>query len=165
MMKISGKNFTCDECPACIGFDYRLKVAEEGGYEPQIEYCGCDKVQSEFYMGGFCEDAFVDEVKCRKANPRKTGSAYRRMMKKQKKDRLMEIITRGRHNSAAGYVDCDFVDGEWKPVGKYIKYPRNSNKQRFFKRYSSKRVRRRDLPFKGNGYRRYCDYWWALYWD
>lgn len=76
MMKIWGKNFTCDECPACEGLDYRLKIAEEGGYEPQIEYCSCDKVQSEFYAGGFCEDAFADEVKCIKARPRKTGSAY-----------------------------------------------------------------------------------------
>lgn len=163
MMRFQGKNFACDECPACEGLEYRLRVAEEGGYEPQLEYCGCDKVQSEFYAGGFCDDAFIDETSQKKTKPRKTGSAYRRLMKKQKKDRLMKIINRGGYNPAAGYVDWDFVDGKWQPIGKYIKYPKNSNQQRFFKRYSNKVARRKELPTKGNGYRRHFDYWWTLY--
>ena len=37
--------FMCDECPACEGVDYRLQIAKEGGYDPQLEYCWCEKLQ------------------------------------------------------------------------------------------------------------------------
>lgn len=48
MLEFYGRKFTCDECPICEGIEHRVRVAREGGYEPQLEYCGCDKVQTEF---------------------------------------------------------------------------------------------------------------------
>lgn len=45
MIKVCGKNFTCDECPICEGMEHRLETAAELGVEPQIDHCGCDKVQ------------------------------------------------------------------------------------------------------------------------
>lgn len=48
MLEFYGRNFTCDECPICEGIEHRVRVARDGGYEPQLEYCGCDKVQTEF---------------------------------------------------------------------------------------------------------------------
>ena len=58
MLEFYGRKFTCDECPICEGIEHRVRVAREGGYEPQLEYCGCDKVQTEFFISGYCSDAF-----------------------------------------------------------------------------------------------------------
>lgn len=101
------------------------------------------------------------EIGNKKHNPRKTGTAYRRLMYKQKKDRLMKIINDGYNLTA--YVDFDYVNGEREQTGKHIKFPKNSNQQKFFKRYSNRIARRKELPTKGNGYRRHFDYWWTLY--
>lgn len=40
MLEFCGRKFTCDECPICEGIEHRLRAAREGGYEPQLEYCG-----------------------------------------------------------------------------------------------------------------------------
>ena len=94
---------------------------------------------------------------------RKTGRAYRRMMKTRKHSALFKIVTDG-YRPHAGYVDWSEVDGKWMPTGKYIKYPKNSNCQRWWKKYSNKIVRKNmNLPQKGNRYRRVFDYWWTLY--
>lgn len=53
MLEFCGRRFTCDECPICEGIEHRLRAAREGGYEPQLEYCGCDKVQTEFFISGY----------------------------------------------------------------------------------------------------------------
>ena len=58
----------------------------------------------------------------------------------------------------------DYVNGQHVPIGTYIKYPKNSSRQRWCKKASSARVRKyMDLPSKGNSYRRVFDYWWTLY--
>ena len=66
----------------------------------------------------------------------------------------------------ACWVDWNEVDGKWMPVGKYIKYPNDSEARTYFKKYSNRKVRRANydvIPMKGNGYRRQFDYWWTLY--
>lgn len=89
MLEFCGRKFTCDECPICEGIEHRLRVAREGGYEPQLEYCGCDKVQTEFFISGYCSDAFeADKPQGKLCEPRKTGRAYRRKMRKH----LMEEL-------------------------------------------------------------------------
>lgn len=104
----------------------------------------------------------VDNLK--RSYPRKTGRAYRRSMKKKKKDRLMKIIINAtEYNPAVGYVDCEKIDGKWKPVGRYIKYPKNSKAQRYLKKQSNKKARKTALPPKGNEYRKHFEYWWTLY--
>lgn len=105
MLEFCGRKFTCDECPICEGIEHRLRVAREGGYEPQLEYCGCDKVQTEFFISGYCSDAFeADKLQGKLCEPRKTGRAYRRKMRKQKKEKLMRIMTYG-YKSGIGYTD------------------------------------------------------------
>ena len=94
---------------------------------------------------------------------RKTGRTYRRKMDRQKFKKKKEIGTYIYH---ACWVDWDEVDGKWMPVGKYIKYPHDSEMRSYFKKYSNRKVRRAkddDIPMKGNGYRRQFDYWWTLY--
>lgn len=164
-IKVQGKNFACDECPICEGVERRLKVAEELGDEPQLEYCYCDKVQTKFYLSGYCDDAFRKDSRPTKTrSPRKTGKAYRRHMRKLKNDRLMRIVTRYGYNPSAGYTDWGWVNGDYRPVGNYIKYPRDSDNQGYWKRQSNRKVRRQKgrIP-KGNTYRKYFDYTWTIY--
>ena len=76
---------------------------------------------------------------------------------------LTWIIHNCGYNPAVGYIDWDWVDGIWQPVGKYIKYPKNSNAQQYWKRHSNKIVRKKNEIFRGNQYRKCFDYWWTLY--
>ena len=93
----------------------------------------------------------------------RTGRAYRRMMNERKLKRLYRIVTRG-YIPHAGYTSGSYVNGQHVPTGTYIKYPKNSCRQRWCKKASSARVRKyMDLPHKGNSYRRVFDYWWTLY--
>lgn len=86
----------------------------------------------------------------------------RREMKARKNDRLLRIIRR-RYMPWAGYVDWDFNGSTLLHSGKYIKFPKNSNCQRWMKRLTSKKVRRcPELKGKGNYYRCLFDYWWTL---
>ena len=50
MIDVGNYYFACDECPISEGVEHRLRAAKEGGYDPQFEYCGCDKVQTEFFI-------------------------------------------------------------------------------------------------------------------
>ena len=94
---------------------------------------------------------------------RRSGTAYRREMRIRKNDRLMRIVTRS-YVPHAGYIDYGFNGETLLHSGKYIKYPKNSNCQRWIKRETSRRFRNcMDIPSKGNYYRRLFDYWWTLY--
>ena len=81
MLKIGRHFYACDECPICEGVEHRLQAAQEGGYELQFEYCGCDKVQTEFLFSGHCEDGYLQLPHIKKKGKRKTGIAYRRDMR------------------------------------------------------------------------------------
>ena len=94
---------------------------------------------------------------------RRTGRAYRRMMNERKFKRLHRIVTSS-YVPHAGYTSWSYVNGQHVSTGTYIKYPKNSDRQRWCKKASNARVRRyMDLPGKGNSYRRVFDYWWTLY--
>lgn len=121
MLEFCGRKFTCDECPICEGIEHRLRVAREGGYEPQLEYCGCDKVQTEFFISGYCSDAFeADKPQGKLCEPRKTGRAYRRKMRKQKKEKLMRIMTYG-YKSSIGYHEAIIPRELWLEVQQILK--------------------------------------------
>ena len=82
----------------------------------------------------------------------------------QKNDRLLRIINYGGYAPHRGYVDWGFDGRTLLHSGKYIKYPKNSNCQRWIKRETSRKIRNcRSAPVKGNFYRRLFDYWWTLY--
>lgn len=165
MIKISERYVACDECPMIWGLERQLKLAEKYGTEPQLEYCGCDKTgDGKFYCYGFCEDAFVDVPTDRTHGKRKTGRAYRRNRTRHKDKRKRKIIATCGYKPTIGYVDYDLVDGKWIEVGNHIKYPKNSNAQKYLKRISNKKVRkfRGDIS-SGNAYRRIFDYRWELY--
>ena len=135
--------FLCDECLACEDM--------------------CEKLRSKFPFTGYCEDALIAKPRNKKKGKRKTGTAYRREMRRKHDKDLAWIINHCGYNPSAGYMDWDLVDGVWQPVGKYIKYPKNSKAQRFWKRHSNKVVRKKREIFRGNQYRKCFDYWWILY--
>lgn len=88
----------------------------------------------------------------------------RRITGIRKTDNLLRIINYGGYAPHRGYIDWGFSGRTLLHTGKYIKYPKNSNCQRWIKRETSRRIRRcRDVPAKGNYYRRLFDYWWTLY--
>lgn len=78
------------------------------------------------------------------------NKAYRRAMKAKKKTKgFVKIINEyTEYAPHVGYIDWDFVDGIWQPVGRYVKYPKNSARQRFLKKQSNRRVRRSEVPQK-----------------
>lgn len=88
----------------------------------------------------------------------------RRIIGIRKTDNLLRIINYGGYAPPRGYIDWGFSGRTLLHTGEYIKYPNNSNCQRWIKRDTSRRIRRcRDVPVKGNYYRRLFDYWWTLY--
>lgn len=88
----------------------------------------------------------------------------RRITDARKTDDLLRIINYGGYAPHRGYIDWGFNGRTLLHTGKYIKYPKNSNCQRWIKRETSRRIRKsRDVPVKGNYYRRLFDYWWTLY--
>ncbi len=94
---------------------------------------------------------------------RKTGRAYRRRMRVKHNKKRIWIIHNCRYNPCIGHVDWERVDGVWQSVGKYVKYPQNSDAQRYWKRHSNRIIRRRKEIFRGNQYRKCFAYWWMLY--
>ena len=84
-------------------------------------------------------------------------------MNRHKDNRLRKILTYGYHPEA-GYVNWDWVDGIFQPVGNHIKYPKNSNRQVYWKTHSNRVVRRyRGYLPKGNGYRKLFEYMYTIY--
>lgn len=165
MIEYKGKLFCCDECPICEGISRRITLAKIYEHEPQFEYCGCDKTEFEFYLGGYCEDAFRDKKKDKKTGKRNTGRSYRRVAGRQKFEKKVEL---GRYVRACsiGYPEYDHVRGphsRMEPTGKYLRYPKNSKSQKYWKRYSNKLIRRRGDAIQNGQYRRLFDYWWEIY--
>lgn len=74
----------------------------------------------------------------------------------------MRIMTYG-YKPGIGYTEWGWKDGVCQPIGNYIKYPKNSNRQTFLKTYSNRKVRRyKGDIHNGNSYRRHFDYAWEL---
>lgn len=91
------------------------------------------------------------------------GKAYRRRMQTKKDIRLRKIIAERRYTPYAGYIHYSWVDGVWQPIGDYIRYPKNSNIQKYLKRQSKRKVRRSELALQGNSYRKCMEYRWEFY--
>ena len=91
------------------------------------------------------------------------GKAYRRDMQDKKERRLREIITHRHSGPLVGYIRFEWNDGVRQPAGDYIRYPKNSNIQKYLKRQSKRKVRRSE-PFKnGNSYRKCIEYKWQFW--
>lgn len=115
------------------------------------------------YTNCFVEESYAmfgnDEIYVKKRN----GKAYRRYMDFKHKDKRMRIIELHKFCYNMGYIDWGWKDDQWQQTGKYIKYPKNSNRQKFYKRYSNKVIRRVKNGLHGNQYRKYFYYKRGVY--
>lgn len=94
----------------------------------------------------------------------KSQRRLRRMNEIRKSDQLLRIVNYGGYAPHRGYIDWGFDGHTLLHTGKYFKYPKNSNCQKWIKRETGRRMRnRKDVLPKGNFYRRVFDYWWTLY--
>lgn len=160
MIDVGAKNvyFACDECGICEQLERRLQVAHELGEDLQFDHCSCDKIDAEFFAGGYCEDAFAEKAPKGNKGKRKTGRAYRRKMRRKtiKKYRDGDRWIWGPHLRW-------YLEGDEFVLGSYVKHPQNSSTKVFFKRVSNRMVRRSKEVFpKGNGHRKLFDYWWTI---
>lgn len=89
---------------------------------------------------------------------------YRRR-KQLKADKRRRDIIRDHDNCycpAIGYIKQTYKDGVWC-CGNHIQYPKNSNRQKYLKRLSNRRLRHYEGAFpKGNCYRKTSEYWWDI---
>lgn len=77
----------------------------------------------------------------------------------KKNDDLLRIINYGGYAPHQGYIDWGFDGKTLLHSGKHIKYPKNSNCQKWMKRQTSRRIRNcKEVSPKGNFYRRLFDY-------
>ena len=91
------------------------------------------------------------------------GKAYRRYMQSKKDRRLRKIINEYHRRPTVGYITHAWIDGVWQPVGDYIRFPKNSNIQKYLKRQSRRKVRRSDTFQNGNSYRKCMEYKWQFW--
>lgn len=92
----------------------------------------------------------------------KAKRSQRKYQGQQKNDRLLSLVRLPGYFPYRGYLTCDVSTRSLLHTGVYIKYPKSSNRQRFLKRQSAKRVRKNPLYGKGNQYRKIFDYRWEL---
>lgn len=88
--------------------------------------------------------------------------AYRRHKKRQKTERLMGIANHTYIGTIWFQYDFD-EHGNWERVGSYPKRKKNSNVQRFYKKYSNRLIRRNREAYQNGDYRKAFDYWWTIW--
>ena len=151
----------CEECPyaaeeiwyrkAIFGYDpHKRYDLEESDY--QTEYCICAKTGGKMAYWGFCGEAIqriaIPEIS---SGYRKTGYTYRVQMRKKKLNNRIKMFDYGYRGSLGTYENH------------HIKLPKNSNRQRLYKKQTGKRIRHYNgiLP-NGGGYKKILDYWWNI---
>jgi len=84
--------------------------------------------------------------------------AQRRLITEAKKEKLRSGVLS--YYSRVGYVEWDYVDGVFSPIGKYVKRNSRSRAKRNIKRITNRRVRHSCVSFgKGNQHRLGFDAW------
>ena len=125
------KQFRCVDCPIAQDIERRLKIAEDMNCEFQFDHCYCDKIGEEFFIGGYCEDAWEDEANYPYPFYHDYDRLYRRHIAK-KKLRSQQNKARQRYSFRI-YEDIDRT---------HIMRKHRSNRSRYYKRYFNKKVRR-----------------------
>ena len=91
------------------------------------------------------------------------GKAYRRDKEVKKERKLRKIISYFHGGARVGHVTHAWVDGVWQPVGDHIRFPKNSNIQKYLKRQTKRKVRRSEQFQNGNSYRKCIEYQWQFW--
>ena len=91
------------------------------------------------------------------------GKAYRRDMQFKKDRKIRKIIAHRHSGPLVGYIPHEWIDDMRLPKGDYIRYPKNSNIQKYLKRQSRRKVRRSEPFQNGNSYRKCIEYKWQFW--
>lgn len=155
--------FACDECPLMsqVSLQRRLSYAKEVG-EFQFDHLSCDKIDCAFYVGGYCEDAFLYRNIKRKNQYRARGKTFRLDRKQREKAHAFQLATTSKGHFFPGYIDCDFINGKLFPIGTHVKFP-NMRRKKFYKRYANRKVRRKGVSTGKSGYKKCYDLLWEIY--
>lgn len=103
--------------------------------------------------------------------PKNSSRLLRRQYRKKAVARRRKIIGLPKFYPEAGYYkyikhyDPESGKVYYTPDKRYICYQKNSKGEQYLKNLSARRIRRLPLSEvygKGNVYRRYFDYWWAI---
>lgn len=178
MIDVGGRClFACDECQLVDELDWRFTIAEEyPQYGFQFDHCGCDKVGGESFACGYCDDAWAERPAKQKRGQRRTGRAYRRKVRIQKRNRQIDIIHHCNTMSLSSGINKNGLPasnswGLWKfgiddddMQEAYIKRPKSSKYKGFYKNYSNRIIRRKCVVLpKGNQFHKTFEYWWTIY--
>lgn len=94
-------------------------------------------------------------------NPR--GLAYRRAAKEKAYNRRKAIVSIPGYNPYHGWFKTRRIGNTYEyETLSYIVYPRKTSCRRYFKKYTGNVAKHKDLPVKGNAYRKTVDLWWML---
>lgn len=146
---MSDWEFRCKDCPIVEDYERRIRVAEKYGFEPQLYYCDCAKVDGPFWHYGYCSDGGWEYFGTPKQGRRRTGRAYRRQMARKKKLALEAKAKRGK-----------FI---YENNGHVVR-PHDSKRAQYWKRHANRAARRAQRINGGKaGYRRLFDLLWELY--
>ena len=155
--------FACDECPIVDELEYRLAIEEDYGYPFQFDHCSCDKVGDEFFLCGYCEDAWHREKPLQKDGRRKTGRAYCRQMRRKKFLQKKRIAESSIFSLGLGY---DKTGMEHDKGWRWFDPDRVYNYTYFWKRHSNRIIRRKKMSLpagKGSQHQKVFDYWWEIF--
>lgn len=106
----------------------------------------------------------MSKQKRRRIPQQQRGLAYRRNARQRANRRRMIIVNLPGYNPLPGWVKHRWDSDLQADVSLgYIVYPKNSKRQRYIKQYTGNVVKFKELPRKGNMYRRCVDYDWSVY--
>lgn len=162
------KVWMCGECSIVYDFERRFQYAQENDafkYFGSFDHCGCDKIDGKLWAWHGCEDAWVDVPNIHPKGKRKTGRAYRRMMRARKCERRKNISFTQRYSGTF----CAGMDKTNMPVARpyqlweygidddnvkytYIKMNGPSKRKQLLKRYANKMFRREDFIGRERSY-------------
>jgi len=158
-MSVTPNYFSCNECPLYIDFECGTQY-DKGETEEQYGHC---EGETDFCPLGWRGAVVISTKRPKRRGLRKTGRAFRRYQKQIKYKRLKQIAG-WRQSRCLAYTAQEYNEetDEWVDL-KYMRYPKSSDRQQFFKQYSNKKVRKSKIIFQGNLYRRCFDYQWELF--
>lgn len=85
----------------------------------------------------------------------------RREATERYKKRLRKKIECGRY-PGPGYIEHDWVDGKFIPIGNHVKHYSHSRRTSYYKRISNRKVRRTKERYIGGSYKKIFEYWWNV---
>ena len=93
---------------------------------------------------------------------RNRDRGYRRKVQRKARRRLLSIVA-GRYLPFVCYIKEEFVDGQWVITGNHVKENSSSERKKFLKRQSNRKIRHSDDVSGGNAYRKHYDVYWEAW--